>query len=71
MSIYYVYQDMARVRVWIPFVLLLFLLSEELFILLVMAVDANDALIVNHLVAAFTKTVIEYKKQVLLRVIQN
>ena len=62
---------MARVRVWIPFVLLLFLLSEELFILLVMAVDANDALIVNHLVAAFTKTVIEYKKQVLLRVIQN
>ena len=62
MSIYYVHQDMARVRVWIPFVLLLFLLSEELFILLVMAVDANDALIVNHLVVAFTKTVNEYIK---------
>jgi hypothetical protein len=33
LSIYYVHQDMARTRVSLPFVLILFLLSEELFIL--------------------------------------
>ena len=62
---------MARTRVSIPLVLLLFLLYEELFILIEMAVDANDAPNVRHLVVAFTKTVHGYKMQVLFRVILN